>query len=515
MPMTVVVEAPTVLYRAAISLYHIQCYMDKSRDAVDRYLKDTHTSKLITLITPRRRVQPASVELLNKLRGALHMYVRKIAGDPGMNLAWTKEIVLCFMVQAMESLGAPFTPLGALFRQSRLTLDLPELRESEYDELQRYLTAVDQCSSVVQLAQRGLYQVEHFNSIRQNVVWLADRTVAKTYTRVSDEVELYQFTLFPSVKLRLLNLNDVATARMMMRPGFPFASGKTYDSSLYVHYIESGVEESRTSRIAIQWEPYEEQMKPFVEDWMTRETSLRPAYEQFKVDVGLSVAFTSEDWSYVDPKNRTVIDTRYHGEWTEVVARVEQLTDVSGLREQAGEYNWQGLFQLWNVYDEWKAHEPQQLRDEFSQRSRHTLMRFVQRLSVAFEGDLVKLTTLVQGYEVNSPGQLAAFRHELSEHWLDLFAVDLISPRGVWMLSQWFLLFPEPGVVERCSVFSGDTMMVYELRTSQWLKDKRLDGWQCNTPYEVMLIEPQKFGVLERVGKGYGAKGCVFEEDDS
>lgn len=515
MHMTVALEAPAQLYRATISLYRIQCYLDKSAGAVDRYLKATHVSGIMSLITPRRQYPPPTRELIEKLRSALQMYVNRIAGGTDLNLAWTKEVVLCFMVVSMEKLHVPFTPLGALFRGARESFELPSLRDDEYDELQSYLDKVDTCSSIEQLRHRKLYEVEHFNSIRQNVVFLTDRNGAKTYTRISDEVELYRFTLFPSVQLRLLNLNDAATARMMMRSGFPFASGATYDDSLYMRYVESSVDAGRTSRLAMLWESYWEEIKPFVEEWESRLAALGSPHDRFQDEVGLSVAFSDEDWPYVEPKNRVVLDARYHGRWRDAVARVAELTGVADLKEQEPEYTWQALHKLWTVYDDMTAGQEQALRAEFQERSRKLLMTFTQHLATAFEGDVPKLTSLVNHFSVSGPQQLTQFYHRLSEHWHDMFAVDIISPRGVWTLSQWFLLFPGMGWDSRSSVYSGDTMMVYELRTSRWLSDKRLNGWRCASPYEVMLIEPQKFGVLKRIGQGYDAEDCVFEEDMS
>jgi hypothetical protein len=86
---------------------------------------------------------------------------------------------------------------------------------------------------------------------------------------------------------------------------------------------------------------------------------------------------------------------------------------------------------------------------------------------------------------------------ELSENWFEWFDVELISPKGLWIATQWNILNKIDTI--RLSMYDTDTLLVLELCSSEWFQQLKLDGWICQQPYELMLVHPKRLGIMKKV----------------
>lgn len=547
-PKRVTLSSDTTLFHGSTRLYSLTCYIRRQRPILQRYLSDLHANRL------------TSTEADDKWIGLAARTLSKyeILLTPIPDQPWTMHVLFLFLMTKMYESSRRFRVSSALDPLISDEIKSRPFRAEALERLRKWMQEVEKQRNLDDIDQQTLLEVPFFSVMRQPVQFFADEKTALRYGKDTDRVYVYR-TLHP---VQLVNISDVPTIRTLMADGYPFASWYfffcfhmtnqiprlPYETKTIAHFAEfETVADARLAILASQKAWYLEPIENKLADWEIETSRLDELWKQ------------KYKWTYPDRQQRpftyeTLDEWLKDTSWPQLVsdmvndvyrnqndtiwnylvhqvkatsnndeaktrAIVEHILQRWPDREAIYEdlaYGWQNTFldlmEGANLY--WTQDKRKQRIRDKQKWLVGQARAWISDLSTTFEArDPKALEQLLVPEFEYSFLRFERLANNLAKEWPSLFTNECISPRGLWLFTNWRILH-STGTVRK-SIYEIDTLIVQSFRTSEFVKKAEINGWICMQPYEVMIIYPERFGSMQKQTATFDfqSPACIYDED--
>ena len=239
---------PSVLYRGSSHLYHVHCYINNMRVPLSEYLSQIHQPQFLN---PFSKISSAQLEdWKTRARYALNNYSILMPNDFSPEYPWTYHVVFLFCMRTMSNLGIPTVRVSDFLAELVLQfVQSKPLYTKLYEELMSWAKNVDRCRDLRDIDHQGLFHLNFFNVMRQQIQFFSSETIAKVYAKNGPH-ELYQYDL--NTEIRVVNISDVSNIQALMSsPEMPYWSTTVYSDEVLKYFECNAGNIERTSLIDI------------------------------------------------------------------------------------------------------------------------------------------------------------------------------------------------------------------------------------------------------------------------
>lgn len=502
------------LYTGSKRLYNIQCYINKNKHWVDRYIQDIKKDS----------IRPLALEDEKMVIAAIDQYEKYMPNETRNANPWTKQIVLLYILdQIYVASKTPFLISKAV--QQLYTQVMNPVYADSYQHLIDFIQTIESGKGNLD----ELFNVEFFTVMRLPIQFFADRTKALVYAKGSESC-VYSYDR--KENLKLINIYDEL---YLSKPLLD--STEPYTDHIISYYTETTRESLRRELISTM---IEEPLNVFRQDKRKRLDEI----EDLKVydwTLNQRLKTSWDDNQYIDIlKYASKSDT-----WDGIILYI-----IRDLQNNQPEI-WYALLQKYNI----KLDTPEQIPEAEISLRKHIIQRFPFDLSqdtanYDFENfsyffniiyndtwsvirqettkqEIEYITTILEHlnkfFIIKNPMLISQliqesqktyshrfFLSKFSSGWLDYFEQDIISPKGMWTAINW-LRYTQDKSDKRLSWYSIDTLLIYSVMSTRYFIDNKYQGWYCEKVYEIMIVNPDSHGRLIRHNIPFDTNVCQQE----
>ena len=525
---------PTILYRGSGHLYHVHCYIHKMRLPLARYLSDINSQyHSIKETAPDDNFK----EWKKQIQYAISKYTILMPNEFSPLNPWTCHVVFLFTMNAMYELKIPILRISEFLAEL-----LPEYKisnpiyQKSYDELLSWSSNMDECKDLRDVDYKGLLKLDFFNVMRQPIQFFGSETIANIYAKNGTH-EIYTYEL--SAEIRVVNISDPSTIQNLMTVGMPYYSTKSYPIEV-TKYFECNVGSMRVETIGDILEVYYDPIEKSMEDYEVETQRLDETWKQLKWYLAreLSIGYYDEgsvqkllrgyeSWSdfltFIVPE----LYKKQRDLWLDLVKKYDISTGgdprnqanvnaeiIQWIMSEYPEINDDNIDPFLELMDSLYFNNVRQRREDRRFILMQQMAPFFEHLGSTFQinvGAESNLQTFLEkiGDRPNHH-QWVSIVHDIVDIWSSLFQIEIVSPRGLWLIAHWKTLNPGFRNPIRFSRYNVDCLLVYSLTTSSWFQENHINGWVCHNPYEVMVCRPELYGQIRRVQDTYNEE-CDYE----
>jgi hypothetical protein len=488
----------TTIYHGSVRLNAIQCYINSNLNYLFRYLEDLNILRNLNIYKNN-----------NLIINVLNDYQIIIPTDFNSN-PMTKEIVLFFLLKYMYDNNTPFL-ISKTLQYYYKNYD-KRVYTKLYNELLEFILYIENNTYTDILNE---INVKFYSVMRINLQFFSIKEIALLYAK-NDINQLYEYTTF--TEGYLLNISDY----IYLQNNLIFNSFTEYSTDTIKYYTEKN-KESLINNILydVIIIPYKELYYNFQDKLHIFNTS----NNEFKKWNLLKRLNTSFD----DPEiNSKIIQWAHTNNYKSIISKI--ISDLYINQHHIYDFLIQkyksDTILLESVILKFPDFNFSESFEEFFN------LYYYEEFDILFENHIsesinfiTQIIKLLQKYFrfKNNTNILNIFVDRLQKHdnlidiyteinlsseWLTYFQFPLISPKGLWIISNLYR-FVNPSV-ERYSNYSVDTLLCYSLQYDKFFTDKKFIGWYCENPKEYMIYNPEKYGIMQKLTKNYNLDNCDY-----
>jgi len=504
------------LYHGSVGLYMIQAYVNQHKHLLDAYL-----SQLAT----QTRVVNFSDTLLDMINAHLAKLRNRLKTEHSPQVNANNPVLFLVFLRVARKLGVAGAfsvaelVLSALPDRGNLRSALP--RQADIMSLVSFAYRVEECASLAEVEKRGLLNSDFYSSMRQPIQFFGLRDTAKLYAHERESF-LYAYDLNNDGRARrllLLDIDNPATIAAMTQPGMPFHQASQSLTDAQLEFIsESNAAELRseiferhfggsTGLEGVELDPAYAKSNPLVHSMtMSTPQCSEAVFRAAMRDLLHAKCKTSRD-AWLMCMRGAGLDTDQLAEETVNAALVDRL--VAYLKRKSDE---PFVFRVEEhrqfVTDFFDAQRRKWFNYKLKEDNKNLVVlpavRYMARVFGVREdtaaGQVVK-EFLEHGTKPG--GYLEAI--EVFRHWDEMFQVELLSPRSLWMSMYPAWLYDPSSSPTRLSSYMADALVIHILRNSKWLSanSDTVIGWICSSMDEWMIIHPERHGKMRKERQQY------------